>query len=94
MAKPLTPDELEYQNFYLVFQFTGNKRSALVLGKAHYKMSPITKFKILCIIYRYFLRDLIITKIKSDQNYESLLAFTDQFVELDSTENGGDQWVS
>lgn len=43
-------------------------------------MSPLTQFKILSLIYEYWIRDLIILKIKSDSSYQSLLEFTDYIV--------------
>lgn len=53
-------------------------------------MSPLTRFIILKLIYRYFIRDIIIFKIKSDISYQNLLHFTDYIVDYDRKD--GDQW--
>lgn len=52
-------------------------------------MSPLTRFSIVILVYKYWLRDLIILKIKYDRAYESLLKFTD-YIMLDRKD--GDRW--
>lgn len=53
-------------------------------------MSPLTRFSIIKLLYKYYIRDLIIQKIRSEQSYEKLLQFTDYIVFDDRKE--GDQW--
>lgn len=40
-------------------------------------MSPLTQLTILKLIYKYWLRQLIINKIRADYSYQNLLEFTD-----------------
>lgn len=53
-------------------------------------MSPLTRFIILKLIYKYWLRDLIIFKIKSDNTYINLLQFTDHIIDYEGKD--GEQW--
>lgn len=41
------------------------------------ELSPITRYSISCLIYRYWLRDLIIEKIKTHDYYKELIKITD-----------------
>ena len=54
-------------------------------------MSPITKLKLLLLIYKYWLKDLIIQKIKKDHSYRHLLQFIDAIIH-DDIRKDGDQW--
>lgn len=51
-------------------------------------MSPLTKFKIIFLIYKYWLRDLIIDKIKLDHSYENLLKLSDFLLDYDNRKDG------
>lgn len=55
-------------------------------------MSPLIQFKILVLIYQYWLRDLIINKIRIDQSYVNLLKFTDYIIGFNADGKDGDLW--
>lgn len=51
------------------------------------ELSPITKYVISCKIYKYWLRDLIINKIKTENHYKHLLKITDDIFK-DAVDSG------
>jgi hypothetical protein len=55
-------------------------------------MSPLTKFAIMQLIYKYFIRDIIIQKIKLDITYANLLKFTDYIIDYKVERKDGDLW--
>lgn len=54
-------------------------------------MSPLTQLKIVVLIYKYWLRDLIIHYIRKDISYENLLKFTDYIIFYNEDRKDGDQ---
>jgi hypothetical protein len=55
------------------------------------KMSPLTRFKISQLLYKHFIRELIITKIKTDKSYINILNFIDYIIFNDDRKDG-DTW--
>jgi hypothetical protein len=44
-------------------------------------MSPITKYSVFQLIYKYWIRELIINKIKNDEQYQHLLQLCDTLMD-------------
>lgn len=59
-----------------------------------HKMSPLSTLEILKLVYKYWLRDLVINKIRVDRSYENLLEFIDRLVGYDSHRKDGEcRWA-
>lgn len=61
--------------------------------------SPITKYQIVSALYYLYLRDLIVDKIKNDEQYIKLLEITDSMFQISAAakkmdKGGMEKWVS